>query len=171
MRKHKVKKTSTKTEKKEYSCPKCTFFTYKKSNLTRHERNCRKVKEQKEHVCNVCAKVFIKKFNFTRHMTTHDKEQRKEIFGCQVCEKVFTRLQNLRSHEKNKHSVQKVKTSLGFGLFEKEMEKGQFVKTPKSSKAVFKCEKCSYMTENKSNFNRHRKEKHSMKKNGTFENV
>ena len=41
---------------------------------------------------------------------------------------------------------------------------GQFVKTPKSSKAVFKYEKCSYMTENKSNFNRHRKGKHSMKK-------
>ena len=122
-------------------------------------------------MCNVYAKVFIKKFNFTRHMTTHDKEQRKEIFCCQVCEKVFTRLQNLRSHEKNKHSVQKVKISLGFGLFEKEIEEGQFVETPRSSKAVFKFEECFYMTENKSNFNRHRKGKHSKKKNGTSENI
>ena len=119
----------------------------------------------------MCAKVFIKKFNFTRHMTTHDKEQRKEIFGCQVCEKVCTKLQNLRSHEKNKHSVQKVKISLGFGLFEKEIEEGQFVETPRSSKAVFKFEECFYMTENKSNFNRHQKGKHSMTKNGTSENI
>ena len=54
MRKHKVKKTSTKTEKKEYSCPKCTFFTYKKSNLTRHEQNCGKVKEKKN-ICVMCV--------------------------------------------------------------------------------------------------------------------
>ena len=68
----------------------------------------------------------------------------------------FTSAWNLRRHYRKQYCGQKVASSIGFGVFEKEA-----VKTKSKTSKLFKCPNCAYVSPRKLNTDRHFNSKHS----------
>ena len=113
-----------------FQCSKCLYSTKWKGNLKRHEKICSSKNEKFKHICKVCSKEFNRKNYLTKHMKIHQKEK---LFVCHLCKMSFIMRRNLKRYVINFHDKNKIKSALGFGLFNEEQKSVNSLKLQKNT--------------------------------------
>ena len=99
--------------------------------------------------------------NLNRYLKCHEVTEKD--YKCNICFEKFTSAWILRRHYRKQHCGQKVESSIGFGVFEKEA-----VKTKSKTSKLFKCPNCAYVSPRKLNTDRHFNSKHSSDVSGNL---
>ena len=93
-------------ENNQYSCEKCHFSTYIKSNYTQHiktKRHMTKTEEPRKYICELCSFVATDRSNYVRHLNTNKHKVltcNTSKHECHVCGKGYSHRPSLSRHLK-----------------------------------------------------------------------
>ena len=145
-----------------FECEKCDNVYTRKDGLQKHKSICGTeiLKVNKAPApppsmafkCGSCEKTFTKKRYLKQHQRTHVGRIDIQKYDCKFCQKIYRSNQSLEKHvEKNHPNPRRVEdAAIGFYVFDSNPPH-----MIKKANKVYSCDRCNYVSERKTNLNRH----------------
>ncbi|XP_035662738.1 zinc finger protein 184-like [Branchiostoma floridae] len=147
--KRKARKRARRSDKP-FKCGECSYSTFRKGDLARHE-----VKHTGDlpFKCDECSYSTVRKSDLEKHGIVH---MQTKPFACEQCEYSTLKKGELVKHIKEKHTEEKPFTCDQCDYSTRRESHLVSHKTRHTGDAPFKCDDCSYGTLRKANLARHK---------------